>query len=261
MSMTYMEVVVLALIQGITEFLPVSSSGHLLLARYIMHIPEVDGTAFDTMLHLGTLVAVVLYYWRLWLDMGRSVFDSSKVESRKLLILVIIATIPAAIAGYIGQDLIEHYFRGPIILAASFFITAIILIISDRLAGSLDTTALTKKNALWIGLAQITALIPAISRSGVTISTAMAQGLSRKAATDFSFLMSAPIIAGASVVSLGHLLSTHEFPPLQLAIGILISFIAGLLSIHLLLHVVKRLSFLPFAGYLILISIITLFIT
>ncbi len=259
--MTYVEVVVLAFVQGFTEFLPVSSSGHLLLARYLMHVPEVNGTAFDTMLHLGTLIAVILYYWRRWFDMALSVFDSTKTESRKLLVLLIIATIPAALVGYLAEDIVEEYFRGPLILAISFFITAMILIISDRLAGSAEITALTKKHSFLIGLAQIIALVPAISRSGVTIGTAMAQGLSRKAATDFSFLMSAPIIAGASILSLGQLLVSHEVPALQMGIGILIAFVSGLLSIHLLLHIVKKLSFMPFALYLIFLSILTLFIT
>lgn len=264
--MTLLEVVVLALVQGLTEFLPVSSSGHLLVARLVFGIPDVDGTTFDAFLHLGTLLALLVYYWRVWAGILVSPWrrDAEGADKRELLGKLIVASIPGALAGYFFQDYVELWLRGPSVLVASFLFTAAILWWFDRysstgkemieLPGEGPKRRATWFDALLIGSSQIIALVPAISRSGVTIAAGRARGLSRPQAVAFSFLMSAPIIAGASLMSLGDLVSHHSFSWQSLFVGTVVSFVSGLLSISILMRLVQRISFLPFAIYLVVLS-------
>ena len=242
------QAVVLALVQGFTEFLPVSSSGHLLMARLLLHVPESNGQTFDAFLHLGTLGAVLIYYWRTWLHL-----------TRELAVKLVIATIPGALAGYFLQDSVERYMRGPHLLALSFLATALILWWFDRLpepAQSKSKETLSRMDAFIIGFWQIIALVPAISRSGTTIAAGRARGLGRREATEWSFLMSAPIIAGASLASLLKLLQSGGFSGELLAVGTLVSFASGLASIYLLMRLIQRISFKPFVIYLIGLAIV-----
>lgn len=241
-EVTLTEVFVLALVQGLTEFLPVSSSGHLLVVRLFFGISDIDGTVLDAFLHLGTLAAVLVYYRRVWLTMQRHLVGA-----------LLIATVPAALSGYFLQDTIDALLRGPRVLAVSFLFTALVLWWFDRVPTTQhsDKERVSFADALTLGLAQILALVPAVSRSGITIAAGLARGLGRQQATTFSFLMSVPIIAGASLSSLKTLVENGSFSGQLLLVGTVVSFVSGLLAIYLLLRLIERMSFRPFVIYLI----------
>ena len=231
---------VLGLIQGITEFIPVSSSGHLLAARMFFGISDDNGTAFDAFLHLGTLAAVLLYYWRVWWGIIRGFIssDDEARDRRELAGKLALATVPAAIIGYLFQDGLADRFRTPVTLAAGLLLTAFVLWWFDRVAhrqasvrdqtvGALDGShRASYSDALVIGFAQVIALIPGVSRSGATMGAARGRGMSRKQAASFSFLMSAPIIAGAGLASLGDLVGGATFATNELLVGFIVSFVS-----------------------------------
>lgn len=257
--MTMLEVATLGIIQGLTEFLPVSSKGHLLAARYLFGIDDSGGLAFDAFLHLGTLVAVLVYYRATWAGIMRAVFknDEPGRDKRELFAKLCVATVPAAVMGYLFKEQFLSYLRSPQLLIAGFLFTAAVLAWFDHYGRK--RTALSRagyKDALIIGLAQVIALLPGVSRSGMTMAAGRARGLSREQAANFSFLMSASIIAGAGLSSLSSLLTATTLPPAQLLVGFLASLVSGLLAIDVLLKVVKRWSYTPFVVYLVLLAIV-----
>lgn len=255
--MTTEAVVALALVQGLTEFLPVSSSGHLLLVRYLWPAVGQPDQAFDAFLHLGTLLAVLVYYWPVWRGIVRGlvVTDVDGRDKRDLLFKLVVATFPAAVIGYLYQEQIGHLFASPVALAISFLFTAACLGVADWY-GATRTTKLRagRQDAFVIGFAQAVALVPGISRSAVTIAAGRARGLSREQAVTFSFLMSAPIIAGAGLVSLIQLLTTHPVSFEHLAVGLLVAFLSGYTAIGLLVRTIKRMSLMPFVIYLVVVG-------
>lgn len=253
--MTLTDIILLASIQGVTEFLPISSSGHLLAARLLFGLSDEHGATIDAFLHLGTLGAVILYYWRVWWGIARSLIDrgESSREQHDLLLNIVVATIPAATVGYLFGEQINTALRGPGILAASLVATALLLWLTDRgpfVASLKPGDRISRSDAIAIGLAQVLALVPGISRSGSTIAAGRWRGLSRRQASTFSFIISAPIIAGASLSALPALLSHHTIPPTYLLVGVLIAGVTGLLSIKLLLKFIEQISLVPFAIYL-----------
>lgn len=255
--MTILEVVVLGIIQGLTEFLPVSSKGHLLAARLLFGIDDTGGLPFDAFLHLGTLVAVLVYYWRVWRGIARAVTrnDEEGKDKRELFAKLCVATLPAGIVGYVFQQELLAHLRNPQLLAAGFLGTAAVLGFFDHYArrqASLNRAGY--KDALIIGLAQIAALLPGVSRSGMTMAAGRARGLSRTQAANFSFLMSAPIILGAGLSSLTSLLSVTTVPLSHLLVGFVASCVSGLLAIDVLLKIVKRTSYTPFIVYLVIMA-------
>lgn len=251
--------ILLGLIQGLTEFLPISSSGHLVAARLFFNLSDAHGTAFDAFLHLGTLLAVLTYYRHVWWGIARGLLvgDGEGRDMRELAAKLAIATVPAAIVGYALQDVVGQIFRTADAVAAGLMVTAVVLVGSDfwgrRPTGHKRATY---SDATYIGLAQVFALIPGISRSGMTIAGGRWRGLSRQQAAHFSFLLSAPIIAGAGLSSLQQLLTADSFPVAELVVGFIVSFLAGLLAIHVLLRIVERISFVPFAVYLVLVALL-----
>lgn len=267
--MQIFNVVILAFVQGITEFLPVSSSGHLVVARVLLGIPDVEGTAFDAFLHLGTLAAVLMYYWRVWWDLMRSVFVRRRAsDKQELLAKIAIATVPAAIVGYLFADGIGELLRDPLFVSIGLFVTAVILFVSDfwgrRSGGVVENAVFYVKqfryvDALIVGLVQVTALVPGVSRSGVTIASGMWRGLSKKQAVSFSFLLSAPIIAGAGFAGISSVTQSSEYSLFVLVVGFVISFVVGLTAIRVLLWMVERMSFRPFAAYLVVLASVLLF--
>lgn len=255
--MMWSDVVVLAVVQGLTEFLPVSSSGHLVVARVLFGIPDVKGNAFDAFLHLGTLAAVLVYYWRVWWGMLRGIMvrDKEGQDKRELAAKLAIATVPAAVVGYAGWEWVEEVFRQPTVVATGLLGTAIVLAAVDLAARQIKTVPRASfRDAAIIGLAQVVALLPGISRSGVTIAAGRWQGLTRRQAASFSFLLSAPIIAGAGLTSLGSLIGGGGYSMSMLLLGLVVSFVAGLAAIFFLLKVIERVSFVPFAVYLLLVA-------
>ncbi|HLO26132.1 MAG TPA: undecaprenyl-diphosphatase UppP [Geobacteraceae bacterium] len=248
---------VLGMIQGLTEVLPISSSAHLILVPRFLHWPE-SGLTFDVALHLGTFIALALYFWR---DIIELFFSFCKgitgkglhTSTDRLSFYIIAATIPAAIAGKTLEEPIEQMFRSsPLFIAGFLIVFGLILAFADTTgAKRWKIDRITLQSALVIGLAQCLALVPGVSRSGITITAALLIGFNREAAARFSFLLSLPIVAGAAVLKLGHLFR-HGIPAGEaspMIIGIVTSAVFGYLSVAFLLKLVQRASLYPFVWY------------
>ncbi|MCD4777120.1 MAG: undecaprenyl-diphosphate phosphatase [Candidatus Aegiribacteria sp.] len=243
--MTFLSVIILAVIQGLTEFLPVSSSGHLALAGMILKVPEGDIT-FEIVVHLGTLMAVLAVYRK---DLGELVIGifRRKRESLVLAGLLIAGSIPAGLAGFLLADSIEKSFDNPVIVSLMLLVTGCILF-STRFAkrGTRDNPNLI--GSFIVGLSQAMALLPGISRSGFTISTGLFAGIRREKAARFSFLLSIPAIAGAAVLKLGDAVSSG-IDVLLLITGFAISALTGYFALMILLRFLKAGKFSVFAWY------------
>lgn len=253
---------VLSIVQGLTEFLPISSSGHLLLLPRFFGWAD-QGLNFDAAIHLGTLLAVLVYFHRDLRSLIASLFDPESKAHRKLVALLLLSAIPAVIAGLTLKTFIEEQVRGVLIVAVNLLIWGIILMIAEYTAQHRQTELkmeqLTWKRALFIGAAQALALIPGTSRSGITISSGLFSGLSREEAVRFSFLMGIPVIAGAGLFSL---LDFFQQPggmgSIDLAAALLLAFLSGLAAIHLLLKLISKRGLYFFGVYRILLAIVLL---
>ncbi len=259
--MDIIQAILLGILQGLTEFLPVSSSGHLVLAETFFNI-NIDPRAlqgFDILLHAGTALALLLCYFKTWKKILISPFSGDK-SNRKLLNLLIIATIPGALAGFFFNDAIAETFRSVPLVAIALFLTAVALIIANKANGKMGMKAMGIRHALVMGIAQACALVPGISRSGLTISAGQLTGIQRKEALDFSFLMALPIIAGATVMTMMNILSgSVSIPSVSIAsIGFFSSFIASMFAIICLRRFVAQHSLAWFALYLIPVSLFLL---
>ena len=252
----------LALIQGITEFLPISSSGHLLLPKEIWGWQD-RGLVFDVAVHLGSLVAVV-YYFRiqiagLFTAWCKSINKREQTDESKLAWLIILATIPAGITGLLLSGFVAQYARSIVIVASTSIVFALLLYLSDSTKEKNGTLAeLTWKSALFIGLAQIFALLPGTSRSGVTMAAGLLVNLSRHAASQFSFLLAIPIIAASGLLKLTEFykLGATISDWLFLTYGALVSGIVSYFCIHYFLQLIQRLGFLPFVIYRIFLGLV-----
>jgi undecaprenyl-diphosphatase len=253
------EAVILGVVQGLTEFLPVSSSGHLLLGQYFLGLDQKRfGLSFDVALHMGTLVAVVSYFWRDLIRMAFAFFrsfrhrDLANDPDQRLAYLVIASTVPAALIGFLFEDFFNSTVRSPWVVVFNFVVVGILFLVAEA-AGShrRQASKLGFGEALGIGLAQATALVPGVSRSGATITLGLFLGLRREEAARFSFLMSVPIIAGAGGLKLGEVIaggmSTHEL--LLFVAGFVTSAFVGYFTIRFLLDYLTRHSLRAFAYY------------
>ncbi|MEP6692550.1 MAG: undecaprenyl-diphosphatase UppP [Gemmatimonadaceae bacterium] len=256
--MTVVQALVLGVLQGLTEFLPVSSSAHLALAPWLFGWPE-PGLSFDVALHLGTLVAVLVYFRREWIALLGAIVEMAKnrrVETReqRRVLYLVVATIPGGIGGLLLEKYAERTFRAPIVIAVAMIAMGLVLWIVDRLSRqerSLDNLGL--RDAIVVGCAQVLALVPGVSRSGATITAGRALQLDRESAATFSFLMSMPIIAAAAVLKVPHAIRESGVS-LPLVIGVLASAISGWLAISILLRFVSRHSYGVFALYRVLLG-------
>ncbi len=240
------QALILGAVQGLTEFLPVSSSAHLIIVPWLFGWDD-PGLAFDVALHLGTLVALIVYYWKVWLDLLSSLVSGSQ-ESRRLLFLLIIASIPGAIIGFALEKEAETIFRSPLLIAGTMSVLGIALWLCDRMARSARImTELTVRDALLIGFSQALAIVPGVSRSGATITMARALGIQREDAANFSFLMATPIIAGAGLLESRKLLAEGLNAPLLW--GFLASAVFGIAAIAGLIRFVRTRTYRPFAWY------------
>lgn len=247
-------IIVLAIIQGLTEFLPISSSAHLILPSQVLGWPD-QGLAFDVAVHVGTLAAVVWYFrtdvWRLasaWV--GDTVQRRTGPDSR-LAWAIIAATVPAGVAGLLLDDLIETHLRTGMVIAVATIGFGLVLWWSEA-AGrqQRDLPALTMKDAIIIGLAQALALIPGTSRSGITMTAALFLGFGREAAARFSFLLSIPLIAAAGLLKALDLIKQGEAADwTSIALGTGLSFVFALLCIHLFLKFLERIGLMPYVIY------------
>jgi undecaprenyl-diphosphatase len=245
----------LGFLQGATEFLPISSSAHLVLAERVLGIAEA-GLSFDVMLHLGTLGGLLLYFRTDFLEMGKAFWPGTAGEhvqfSRRITLYICLATLPAVLAGVTFGSEAETTWRSPLLVAVTLSAVGLLLLIADMKGKrSRDFFAITLTDSLLIGLAQAVAIIPGVSRSGITITVGLFLGLQRTAAARFSFLLSAPIILGAGIYNLPAILrqGIEGDRLIFYAAGFLSAAISGYLFISILLRFVKTRSLAPFAYY------------
>lgn len=259
--MSVLQSVVLGIIQGIGEFLPISSSAHLILLPYLFGWEE-SSLAFDVSLHFGTLLAVVVVFFKDWWDLFIGAVGDFKTKKKstngKMFWYLVIATIPAALAGLLLDDVIEGFFRNQIWLIALFLaLMGVFIYAGDKWASKhykgkeVSFDKITLKQAFLVGCSQAFAVFPGFSRSGTTILAGRLMGLEKEAITKFTFLLSVPIIAGATILKVGDLTFS-----LDIVIGIVTSFIVGILSIKFLLNYIKKHDFSVFAFYRVVIAII-----
>jgi undecaprenyl-diphosphatase len=247
---------VLGIIQGLTEVLPISSSAHLILIPKFLNWPE-SGLTFDVALHVGTFLALALYFWRDILEITGNFISACRGDfstpGRRLPFYILAATVPAALVGKTLEGPIEEIFRkSPALIAIFLLVFGLLLAFADTTgAKRWRVDRMNLKFALIIGLAQCLALVPGVSRSGITITAALLLGFHRESAARFSFLISLPIVAGAAILKIGHLLKTGipSGEALPLAIGIGTSAVFGFLSVAFLLKLVQRDSLYPFVWY------------
>ncbi len=257
--MTAFQALVLGLLQGLSEFLPISSSAHLTLAPWAFGWRD-PGLAFDVSLHVGTLVALLWYFRRDWYALivaGLRILRQRAIrtpDERRAAFLVV-ATVPAAIAGLLLEDLAETAFRAPALIAGALMIMGAILWATDRFARrDRELDAMRWGDAIGVGLSQALALVPGVSRSGATISAARALGFTREGSAVFSFLLSMPVIAAAAVLKAPEAL--REGLPLgPLAIGVAAAAVSSWLAIAILLRFVTRHSYGIFALYRLLLGV------
>jgi undecaprenyl-diphosphatase len=249
--MNFGNVIFLGILQGVTEFFPISSSGHLLLAEHFFALPVENLKAFDVVLHAGTLLALLVLFWREWFSILQF-----KKPGRQLFGQLIVATAPAAVIGLLFGDAIDQFTRGDnrVVIVASFFlIVAFALFLAEKF-GKQNSEKVAWKNIFVMGLFQASALLPGISRSGATIAAGMFSGLSRSAAAKFSFLMLAPATAGAVILIAKKVFEGElSLPPIEFSlVGFVVSAIVSFMAASFLLRFIKKHSLKIFALYLIL---------
>lgn len=271
--MNIFHAIILGLVQGLGEFLPISSSAHLILVPWFFNFPD-PGLSFDVALHFGTLIAVVLYFWKDFLEIIRVAFfpkaKSFELQPRadplassstsrsgpmaekpisyspNLFWLLVIATIPGAIFGVLLESKAEIAFRNPLLIAGTLSIMGLILYLVDKYAvHKKNINEVTKKESFLIGLSQAIAIIPGVSRSGATITTGLFLGLNRESAARFSFLLSAPIIFGATILKIKDLAHAGA---LEIA-AIIVAAVSGYIAIAWMLKFISRVSYKVFFWY------------
>ncbi len=256
-------IVVLSIIQGLTEFLPISSSAHLILPSQLLGWPD-QGLAFDVAVHVGTLAAVVWYFRRdVWRLTSAWAVDTSRgrvAEDSGLAWAIIVGTIPAGLAGVLLDDLIEAHLRSGLVIAASTIGFGLVLWWSDAVGRRRrELPALRLKDAAIIGLAQALALIPGTSRSGITMTAALFLGFQREAAARFSFLLSIPLITAAGALKTVELIGQGAGADwVSIGLGALLSFISAVACIHLFLKFLERIGLMPYVIYRLLLGAILL---
>lgn len=264
MTIGWLQIVVLAVVQGITEFLPISSSGHLILVPKLTNWPD-QGLAFDLAVHVGTLAAVVFYFrrelGRMTLDFAASLRERRVVGESRLAWAVLWGTVPAGIAGLLFSRTIELQLRMPLLIATTTLVFGIVLWIADARRGSRSEHELRWLDVLVIGCAQALALVPGTSRSGVTISAGMLLGLSRDGAARFSFLLAVPVTAlaaGLKAAQLAALAEPVDWAPF--GVGALLAAVTALLCIHYFLKALSRIGMLPYVLYRFALAAVLFFI-
>ena len=274
--MPLLHALILALVQALTEFLPISSSAHLILTPWLLGWPD-HGLLFDIALHLGTLVGVLLYFFKTWvrlafLALGREVWkplpgeiDNDLYENPKLLWLLVAATFPAGIAGLFLKDFIETVLRSPAVIGVMLIVVALLMAAVEKRGGLVrDLNRMSVGDAMAVGCAQALALIPGTSRSGITITTAMFLGITRHSAARFSFLLSTPIILGAGVKAVLDASEMGGLPPEMhgaFAVGVVASAVFGYAVISVFLRYLQRATLRVFIYYRIILGVIVLALT
>ena len=263
--MSELQTLLLALIQGLTEFLPISSTAHLILPSKLLGWPD-PGIGFNVAVHLGSLLAVVFYFHTQLLHLGQAWVKSLSLqkmdESGRLAWYLLLATIPSAGIGLLFGQLTGFYLRAPLIIAATTIFFGLVLWIGERYGEKKQHLVdLTLVQAIVIGIAQTLALIPGTSRSGITLTAALLLGLTSQAAATFSFLLSIPVIILAGGYELRMLILTgSEIDPVQMLFAMVVAFASSLLVIHLFLKALTRIGLLPFVIYRLVLGVVLLWI-
>lgn len=288
--MSIFQSIFLGFIQGASEFLPISSSAHLILAPWLFHFPD-PGLAFDVALHFGTLIAVILYFYRDWVEIiklalknfkfqidhttffvkGESLSNFKSISNGKIsnlekkqynkniFWLLVLATIPGVLAGYFLESRAETTFRSPILIAITLSIVGLILYLVDKYhAHRKKINQISWVDSFLIGVSQAIAIIPGVSRSGATITTGLGLGLNRESAARFSFLLSTPIILGAAIFKMPFLLTSGL--DIYLILGMLSATVSGYMAIKYLLKFVEKASYAIFFWYRLALAVIVLLI-
>jgi undecaprenyl-diphosphatase len=269
---TTIQALVMGLVQGLTEFLPVSSSGHLIIVPWLFgwHDPFITSLVFSVMLHMATLVALLIYFRADWLRLIPAGLAAIRDRSfrgdpdRRLAWLLVAATIPAVMVGVLLNDAVENAVRDVSLVAVTLTIGAAILWLADRTGRkAADVEAVTFPIAVGIGVAQAFALVPGISRSGMSISAGLFAGLTREAAARFSFLMATPVIAGAGLWELKKLVTGEagvSVDVLSLVVGMVAALLAGIVAIEITLRYLRTHSTTVFVVYRIALALVVVFL-
>lgn len=254
--MTLLQLAVLAIVQGITEFLPVSSSGHLILTSQVLGWQD-QGLSIDIAVHAGTLLAVIVYLWRDILRILGGLAENGAESTRQLAGMIIVATIPVGIAGFVLHEVGQESLRDPEVIAWATLGFGILLFVADRFGMTLRRMEhMTWSSAIMIGVAQVLALIPGTSRSGITMTAARFMGFEREAAARFSLLLSIPVIAAAALLAGKDVYDSGDLALSQatlLAAGM--SFVAAMFAIWLMMAWLKRATFTPFVIYRLILGV------
>ncbi len=246
----------LGLIQGLTEFLPISSSGHLALGRFFLGADTEVGITFEVVVHFGTLCSIVIYYKKELADLFKAGFSFLGAPSQKkddpqvkIILFILVSMIPAFIVGFTLKDYVEDIFMTPVLVCGMLIVTGFILFMTKFAKDPEGQVTLGK--SFLIGIAQAFAMIPGISRSGSTISTALYLGIKREDAANFSFLMVIPVIAGAMLLQIKEMLEigVSDAQVMSLVVGFLTSFISGYYALKYLIIILKKKGFHYFAYY------------
>ncbi len=244
------EALILGIVQGLTEFLPISSTAHLILFPWFFNWGGmVDTLTFDVALHAGTLFALILCFWKDWIDL--------LIRKQKLLGFIVLASIPAGIAGVLLNDFIENKLRSPLIISISLIAVGIVMLLSEKMFKSKRLDEVSLSDSLVIGFSQAIALIPGVSRSGITISSGLFRGLERESSARFSFLLSTPIIAGATLLHVKKIIAGNAgYDPGLFIAGFIASALTGYAAIKFLLNYFRRHSLNIFAYYRFLLAVV-----
>jgi undecaprenyl-diphosphatase len=251
--MNVIQSIILGIVQGLTEFLPVSSSGHLVLAQKLLGVDETAVMTFYVALHFATLFAVIFIYWKKVLEMIKHPFS-------KLPVQIVVATIPAIILTVLFGDFIKNTYVNSVLLGPGFIFTGLALVISEKIAtGRKGLNELKTSDSLLIGLGQGIALLPSVSRSGMTITTALALGLEKGFAADFAFLMAIPPILGGALLDgldivKGDSGALQNIGALNLIAGMIAAGITGFFAIKLMINAIKKMKLKYFAYYVIILG-------
>lgn len=254
--MSIFQGIILGVLQGLAEFIPVSSSGHLLVLRTLMNINENAESylVFDILLHVATLLVVLIYFWKDWLEILKNPFKS------KTLFYLFIASLPAFFAVIFFDNTIDYLSSGAF-LGFNFIITGILLIIAQLVSKKSTNTTVKSKNALSMGVAQILGLLPGVSRSGSTIFGGVLSGLDKSTSAKFSFMMSAPAILGSLIYALKKAISGNYLNEIQILptlFGMFAAFIFGFFAIKFMMKIISRINLKYFAAYAIILGILVL---
>ena len=262
--MEIIQTILLSIVQGITEFLPISSSAHLILVPILGGWQD-QGLAFDVMVHCGTLVAVCFYFRQSLITLiisGCQSLAGKHTKDSQLAWYIVISTLPACFAGLLLDDWIENNLRTTIVIATTTIIFALLLAYADRLRGQKNLYNLSWQHALFIGLMQAIALVPGTSRSGITLTAALIIGMQRQAATQYCFLLAVPLILAATVFKGFELIQqTEAIDWFNLSLAFILSAITAWLVIHLFLSFIEKIGVMPFVIYRLLLGIILIFIS